>query len=540
MTKPVNLEFQKYVRGLGLGGGFVLAYVLASLAARPHNAGSLLYQPWSMAAALSFAFLIRLGPRWFFPAAAAPFLSAILGGSGLVHPWQAAAHALTEAGACALAAYLVRSRGLPAGLDRVRAVAGFLGAVALAAVLIALERTLLAALTSGMGAGDAMTFMRLIAANAVAMVMAPPILLLSPRVISGPMWRPPMTLETLMQVIALGLVSWEVFWRFVNEEIHFFYLIFLPIGWIAMRHGQRGAVSALAAIYLAPLLSDWAVPHHDQAVTELQIRLGALAVTALLLGATVEERRRSEARMFARQAELAHVQRLNVGWEMASALAHELNQPLTAAMNYAQAALRLIAAPEPDLERAARTMTKSLEQIERTGQTIHGLRDFLRKGDLKLGRCAIAAAMDDAMRLVASEANAAGVLLDARNLAALPPVMADKTQIVQVLINLLRNAIQALDGSRIPQAAVIACGRLAGCDLDITVTDNGPGLDPSVLDRLFEPFVTTKTTGMGLGLAISRSIVEAHNGRLFVERPASGGTRFHIILPLAPREATNA
>jgi two-component system sensor kinase FixL len=164
----------------------------------------------------------------------------------------------------------------------------------------------------------------------------------------------------------------------------------------------------------------------------------------------VDERRRQETLMAERQLELAHFQRLNVGWEMASALAHELNQPLTAAMNLSQAALRFLTAPSPDLDKTASTLRLSIDRIERVGQIIHGLRDFMRKGELTLSRNLPADMATDALQLVQAEAKAAGISLQAAGLAALPPVLADKTQIVQVLVNLLRNAVQALSQAKPP------------------------------------------------------------------------------------------
>lgn len=542
MTSPPVFDTATPIRKLAIGGGFVLLYVMAELAARPHAGDAFQQRPWSAALAMSLALLVHLGPGWMPLVGIAALSSALIGGTAVAHPGLALSHALAVACACGLSAYVLRPRGGGrVELDRVRAVGAFLGAIALAAALIALEEAVSSTTTGVHATADPiLSFVRRFVAAAVAMAMLTPLLLQNANPITWSTRRPWMTLEVMMQVAALGLIAWEVFWRFVNEEIHFFYLMFLPIGWIATRHGLRGTVVALGAIYLAPLLSDWVVPHSEQAVIELQIRLGMLAVTGLILAATVEERRRSESRMIARQTELAHVQRLNVGWEMASALAHELNQPLTAAMNYAQAAQRLIAAPNADLDRAARMIDKSLDQTERVGQVIHGLRDFLKKGELQLGRCEIADIVEDALRLVAGEANAAGVRLETRDLSALPAVMADRTQIGQVLINLLRNAIQALEANGTRDGKVIISGRLAGDRLQITVADNGPGLEPDVLARLFEPFVTTKTTGMGLGLSISKSILEAHHGNLWVDQLASGGTACHIALPLAPQGPNDA
>ncbi len=521
--------------------GFVLLYVGVSLAARAHGA-DFQFLPWDAGIALSFALLARMGARWAPLVVAASLAAAFAraGSGGLSPPavWSACAEAL----ACSAAALVLRSpEATIPDLNRVRPVVRLFFSVATASALNGLASAV--AMVTGGEPSEweiALTSGRSFLSSATALIMVAPVLLMPALGRQEPMRRPLISAETFLQSLALAVVSWEVFGRFVNEEIHFFYVLFLPLGWIATRHGQSGAVVAIAVVYLAPLVSDWFVPHREQAIIELQIRLCVLGVTALLIGAMGSERRLTQERMLARQAELAHVQRLNVGWEMASALAHEINQPVTAAMNYTQAALRMISAPAPDLERVSAVMRKGLDQVERVGQIVHGLRDFMNKGELRLARTDISETVDDAIRLVSAEASATGVKLDVGGLAPLPSVMADKTQLVQILVNLIRNAIQALAAARPGSGAVTVTGRVGGNNVEIIVADNGPGIAPEIRDRLFTPFVTTKTSGMGLGLSISRSIAEAHHGQLTVESLASGGTAFHIVLPAAVPEPRDA
>ncbi|MBI5165720.1 MAG: MASE1 domain-containing protein [Magnetospirillum sp.] len=511
---------------------YLCLYVVADGAALAHGDVA----PWNAAAALSFGLVARLGPGWSWAALAAPVLAGALGGELWSGPGAVSVRAVAEAAACAGAALVLRPHGVERpDLGRLRTIFLLFVTTIAAAALIGAAR----AAVAGLDLWPAVELAgRLILAHMVAILTVAPLVVIRglPRA-WGPVRLTP-SIEALLQVAALAILAWEVFGRFVNQEIHFFYLLFLPLAWIATRHGQPGAATALGALFAAPLASDWLFGHHDPAVIELQIRLGVLAMTSLLLGAMVSERRLSESRMLARQTELAHFQRLNVGWEMASALAHELNQPLTAAMNYTQAAQRLIAAPSPDLARAGAVMAKSVDQIERVGQTIHGLRDFMRKGELRLAANDLREMVEDALRLVSAEANAAGIGLHAVGLGALPPVMVDKTQIVQVLVNLARNAVQALAATgRGDNPTVLVSGRAVDGVVEVTVTDNGPGLAPQVLARLFEPFVTTKPAGMGLGLSISKSIVEAHDSRLWAENAAHGGATFHFTLPLAVVDA---
>lgn len=526
-----------WMRRLVIGTGFAVAYVAVSLAARPHHGGAGVFYPWNAGAALSLALLARLGLGWLPLAFGASLAVALEHGGPESYSMGAAWIAVSEAAGCGLAAVVLRRpTGVMAPLTRVRAAVRFFVAAAIASSVAALvPSTFIYVLGFGdVSVAAEQTVQDFLRMGAALLLVAPLLLSLGGQRLAIPD-QPQLAIETTLQVIALAVISWEVFGRFVNEEIHFFYLLFLPFGWITVRHGLPGAVLALAVVYAAPLVSDWFVPHKEQAILELQIRLIVLGITMLLLGAVVSERRQTQTRMLARQAELAHVQRLNVGWEMASALAHEINQPLTAAMNYTQASLRLMTTATPDLERTAQVMRKSLDQIERVGQIVHGLRDFMNKGELRLSQTEIADTVEDALRLVSPEANAAGIMLHANDLSSLPVVMADKTQLVQILVNLLRNSIQALAASRTTSGLVTIRGKAIDRTISICISDNGPGIDEAIRARLFEPFVTTKASGMGLGLSISRSIAEAHNGRLTVESPSTGGTAFHIVLPVAEK-----
>lgn len=524
-----------------IGAGYLAIYLAAAWAALPHALEGLPILPWNAAPAISFGLVVRFGWRWLPVTVAAPMLASGLDGLFWTDLAETPIQAAAEGMACALAASFVGWRQGRPGLDRLRGVFVFFGAATIFAVTMASARGLANLVLTVVDPWESLALSGLaFLAQLVAALAVAPLIVACRRPGRWPRGRVLSSVEGILQAVALAVISWEVFGRFVNEEVHFFYLLFLPFTWIATRHGQPGSVLALAAMYLAPVASDRMFGHHDHAIVELQIRLGVLAVTSLLLGAMVSERRLSEARMLTRQAELAHFQRLNVGWEMASALAHELNQPLTSAMNYTQAALRLITAPSPDLAAAGRVMAKSVDQIERVGQTIHGLRDFMRKGELRLAVNDIEDIVEEAIRLVLAEANAAGITLRSIGLTALPPVMVDKTQIVQVLVNLVRNAVQALAATDEKNGVVVVSGRVAEGAVDIAVGDNGPGLHPDVVVRMFEPFVTTKDAGMGLGLSISKSILEAHDGRLWAEPAPPAGTVFHFTLPLATKGEADA
>lgn len=520
-------------RDMATAGVGLAAYLALTAIARGYSIDGVMLRPWCAAPAVSFALVARRGAGWSAFALAAPLAAAWVSGELTTAPLGAAVRAAGEAVACAGSAVLLR--GTPPvrpQLLRLKRVGAFFAFTAAAAALAAV-----CAVLSALFAGSDLTAAAAVAPRAflalvVALALVAPALLV-PHPLRGPA-RP--GTGSVLQAVVLALVGWHVFGRFVGEEVSTFYLLFLPCAWIATRHGQIGTALALALLYAAAAASDHAYPRHEQAVAELQVRLAVLAGTSLLLGAMVNERQAAETRVLARQADLAHVQRLNIGWEMASALAHELNQPLTAAMNYAQAALRLT----PADTNAATLMGRSVDQIERAGRIIHGLRGFMQKGPLCPAATRLAEVVEDAVLLVAPEAGDSGVMVQVANLAALPPVLADRTQVEQVLVNLLRNASQAVAATGAPEGLVHVSGRHTGQAVEVVVADTGPGIPAEVADRLFEPFVTTKAAGMGLGLSISRSIVESHGGRLWAESNPAGGTLFRFTLPLAGKEDSHA
>lgn len=244
----------------------------------------------------------------------------------------------------------------------------------------------------------------------------------------------------------------------------------------------------------------------------------------------VSARRRAEERLQELQDELIHVARLSAMGEMASALAHELNQPLTALINYAQATRRLVG--EDESQASLRSLLdKVAQQGSRAGQIIHRLRQFIAKGETERTLEDVNAVVEEASALALI--GAAGKSVAVRRLLQedLPPVLMDKIQIHQVITNLIRNSIDALAEVG-PGEIVIATRRPRPAQVEIAVADTGPGLAPEVAARLFQPFVTTKPNGMGIGLSICRTIVEAHGGKLWASDSPGGGAMFTMSLPV--------
>jgi two-component system sensor kinase FixL len=242
------------------------------------------------------------------------------------------------------------------------------------------------------------------------------------------------------------------------------------------------------------------------------------------------ERQRTEARLQELQSELVHISRLTAMGEMAATLAHELNQPLSAIANYMKGSRRLLeSASEENVATVRGAMDKAAAQAMRAGDIIRRLREFVARGESER-------AAENARRLI--EEASALALVGAKNLGVrthfdfdsqVDLVLVDKVQIQQVLLNLMRNAIEAMEG--MPTRELTIGARVSAPEMvTVDVTDTGAGIAPEIASQLFQPFITTKRTGMGVGLSICRTIIEAHGGQIWVERNPKGGTIFRFTL----------
>lgn len=243
------------------------------------------------------------------------------------------------------------------------------------------------------------------------------------------------------------------------------------------------------------------------------------------------ERRTQERRVQELQSELVHVSRLTAMGEMASSLAHELNQPLSAITSYMRGAATLLQQPELDRSRIGEAMDKAAQQALRAGDIIARLREFVAKGETQTTLENPGKLLEEAAALALFGAKDLGIRVTLRSEPDLPSVIVDKIQIQQVALNLIRNAIEAMAG-RDRRELGVTVRREADTAL-FEISDTGHGISREVRERLFQPFVSTKPDGMGVGLSICRTIIEAHGGHIQAEAVNGGGTRFLFTLPLA-------
>lgn len=250
------------------------------------------------------------------------------------------------------------------------------------------------------------------------------------------------------------------------------------------------------------------------------------------------ERRAQERRLQELQSELVHVSRFSAMGEMASSLAHELNQPLSAIANYMKGSATLLTSPGLDPGRLKEPLERAYEQALRAGDIIKRLREFVARGETQHTLEDPARLMEEASALALVGAREQGVRVDLQFEREVGQVVVDKVQVQQVALNLIRNAIDAMNGRpRRSLTISVATDPEDRHSARISVADTGGGVDSDVLARLFEPFVSTKLKGMGVGLSICRTIVEAHGGRIWADHNEDGGATFCFTLPLAELEA---
>jgi PAS domain S-box-containing protein len=259
------------------------------------------------------------------------------------------------------------------------------------------------------------------------------------------------------------------------------------------------------------------------------------------VGRHITERRLAEEALRAMQAELAHVNRVTTMGELSASIAHEVNQPIAATVTNAQAALRWLRAQPPDLDEVRASLSRIVEDGKRAGNVISGIRALINKVPPRKDRFDLNEAVLEMVALTRSEVLNHGILLQTELAPGLPRVDGDRTQLQQVILNLILNAVEAMGGlDEGTRELRITTEREADGGVLVTVRDSGPGLNQADVERVFTAFYTTKPKGMGMGLAICRSMVEAHGGRMWASANEPRGAVFQFTLPLERDESIPA
>ncbi len=504
---------------------------------------------WNPGLGVLFAGLLR-GSRI---AAFALFVGAILAesllGGGLAQtPHSVVIAAIVTLGYVAVAE-IARALHLDARLERVRDVALLLSAALGGAVAVGMCLNIFLVGTGSVDFAQAMQdWLPMLVGDLIGIAVVTPLVLRSSRArvrtqLTDMSFVAGVAATTLVAAAAITFVLREGDQRAYQA----FYFLFLPIVFAALRNGLDGACITLASTQLALLAALNLFGYDANAFTNFQTVMAVLTATGLLAGAVSSERdaasrsaRSTRALLKEKESEAARADRFHLVTGLASALSHEINQPMTAARAYARTAQKLAETPGADVERVRDYVNRSVEQIDHAAAILRSTREFLRRGDPGRAPTMPATIVADSLTLMRPLAveKRVGIASDVQ--PGLPACYCDRIQIQQVLMNLMDNSIAALAGQGRKDGAVTLSARLCedspggGRQIEFSVRDNGPGVDPEFAARVFEALATTKKDGLGLGLAISAGIVEAHGGRIWLQSGAPGATEFRFIIPAAP------
>ncbi|CAA7616844.1 ATP-binding protein [Magnetospirillum sp. UT-4] len=346
--------------------------------------------------------------------------------------------------------------------------------------------------------------------------------------------------ERAGQFALAAVVNWVVFGLESTDELRFFYVLFPPVIWVALRGGLFPTLLLLAMTQLCIIAATTLRDLPELTVTALQLLMLTLAVTGILMAATADMRQRAERALRDRWNELSRLSRVHATSEIAAGLAHELKQPLAAILNFLAAGRRLLDQSPPAAAEAADNVRLAEAQVLRADEIVRRIRDFVRKGEARRQPVELARCIHEAQALVQPLAERHRVRIGFDEGAPLPRILADEIQTLQILVNLMSNAIQAIAEAapavrRIDLAARVLAG---GREIELAVSDSGPGLSAAIVEQIFQPFVTGRPDGIGIGLSISRAMAEAQGGALWHDPPEPGkGATFRLTLPIVPTGA---
>jgi signal transduction histidine kinase len=345
----------------------------------------------------------------------------------------------------------------------------------------------------------------------------------------------PFSLETALQFVAIFAALMLVFGIADEQQFQLFYVLFLPIVWMAVRTGSEGVSVGLLVTQLGLILCAQFFPSGALDITSFQALMLVLAVTGLVAGELVTERRRTEAQLRRHQESLSRLAQLGSMGELAAAVAHELNQPLMAAGTYTRLVDEAMSAGNTNVAMVAETAKKAVAQVERAAEVVRHLRALVRLDRSNRAPHRFERVVREAVQLCQSDLDRAHVAIRTSLPADLPVVMIDLLQIEQVLINLLRNAVDAIGTDTDKRGWIGIEAKAINAEfVEIRVTDSGPGFSPALAESALLPLSSSKTEGLGIGLPLCKSIVEAHGGRLWLDN-STAGAAIRFTLPIAKK-----
>jgi signal transduction histidine kinase len=533
------------LRTVPVGIAAVAVYLALEWLGFIHEVKGLPATPWNPGLGVVFALIAIDGPL----AAAVLFAGIVLAevlvvDTALSWPLVLAVAGIETACYAAAGTVALRAFRLDVALTHLRDVLLLLAAGFAGACLVALLLTALLIAFWDLGTRDVLAAtVPLLVGDVIGIAVVTPLVLRFAAAwrSGGLVFEPALAAEAGVYALVIAACLWLVTASPGSEGFKYFHLLALPVVAAAARHGLDGACLALAGIQLGLVALLHLHGHDVRVFTEYQALMLVLTATGLVVGVVVSERRTAErlaraaeARAKAKEAEAAQAGRFHLVSSMASALAHEISQPMTAARALARASQHILQTPGGDLARAETNLAAAIAQIDHAGAVIRRMRDFLRRGAPVRETIAVGALLDDVVAIARADARAHAVRLVHEVPPGLPPVTGDRVQLQQVVLNLVRNAVEAISAAPVADGLVriAAVERTDPPAIEIVVVDNGPGVPDALAETLFEPLTTSKEDGLGLGLPICASIVEAHGGRIWLQSRAPGATEFRFALPI--------
>jgi two-component system sensor kinase FixL len=513
-----------------IGLAYVAGYVLLDRISFIEPYASFGITPWNPNTGLSFAlvliFGLRMIPLLFVSAFMADLMNRQIG-----VPWAVEAIwvALIGGGYSTALAYLKRSRTrFDPALSSMRDLVLLILVAAASAAFVASTYVGVAIATGLLSIKDfAPATLRYWIGDAVGILALTPLALfvLTRRRIL------PLSVETALQFAAIAAALLAVFGLSQEREFQLFYLLFLPIVWMAVRNGTEGVSAGILITQFGLILGVGLFPDERKELAAFQALMLVLAVTGLVAGELVTERRRMESQLRLQQESLARVARFGSVGELAAAVAHEINQPLMAAGTYIRLVADTISSGNIDTGEVAETAKKAAAQVDRAAQVIRRLRALVRLDRSNRAPVRFERIVKGIIELCKPDLDRARIAAHAHLAAGLPPVLVDVLQIEQVVLNLVRNSIEAISDSGGTGGSIWIEARRADDDfIEVHVLDSGPGFPRERIETGPLPLSSSKAYGLGVGLPLCTSIVEAHGGRLWLE-PFPRGASVHFTIP---------
>jgi C4-dicarboxylate-specific signal transduction histidine kinase len=507
-----------------VGSSYLSGYVILDSASYVHPFGSFGITPWNPSTGLSLLLILMYGMKTVPLIFAAAFLASVIVRGLPVPIWLAAIEVLVVGGGYALTGWvlLYPSVRFDASLRSLRdlfilVVAGVVSSAIVASVYVALltagallQPTEVVSAAMRYWVGDMI---------GIAIVVPFGLLALTRDQLIRRDW------QTALQVLAIALALTIAVASTRNHELHLFYLLYLPITWIAVRSGLEGVSTALVLTQLGLFVALQFAPERTINMTDLQARMLILSITGLVAGALVTERQRAERELRQNQYAITRLSQLGSMGELAAAIAHEVNQPLSAAGTYSRVVAESLETESLKDASIVETARKAVAQIERAADVIKRLRALVRLGRSDMAPVSISRIVQESLDLVRPIFERANIEISVEVDRALPPVLADRIQIAQVLVNLLRNSAEAIsDSGRNEGMVYVEAIRVSPQLLEIRVRDTGPGFPAEFARTAPSLFSSKKPQGLGVGLSLCRSIIEAHRGTLHIASNHKGAT----------------